>query len=338
MGLVEKLVTPISLQKHFSKSKEELKRKRRREKIVLAVAGILVVVLVGNSVIGSMNQEEKTITIGSKDFTEQLILCNMYADIIEHDTDITVVRQENLGGTQVCYEAMKKGEIDMYVDYTGTIYVDVLKHEAKPDMEAVYNECVEEMYENDNIVILEQAGFNNTYTLAVSKETAEKYGLETMEDLQKCDSELTLGATLEFLNRPDDGLPGLETTYDIEFKDAVGIDGSPRFTALENGEVDIVNAFATDGLLKKYDLTILEDNFGLLPSVLCGADDQRGNADQISGTGKQHQQAEQLPDQRGHAGAQLQGGRRRHGTERCSQRIPGVRRFDIIARSFRKLY
>ena len=265
MGLVEKLVTPISLQKHFSKSKEELKRKRRREKIVLAVAGILVVVLVGNSVIGSMNQEEKTITIGSKDFTEQLILCNMYADIIEHDTDITVVRQENLGGTQVCYEAMKKGEIDMYVDYTGTIYVDVLKHEAKPDMEAVYNECVEEMYENDNIVILEQAGFNNTYTLAVSKETAEKYGLETMEDLQKCDSELTLGATLEFLNRPDDGLPGLETTYDIEFKDAVGIDGSPRFTALENGEVDIVNAFATDGLLKKYDLTILEDNLGYFP-------------------------------------------------------------------------
>ena len=89
--------------------------------------------------------------------------------------------------------------------------------------------------------------------------------METMEDLQKCDSELTLGATLEFLNRPDDGLPGLETTYDIEFKDAVGIDGSPRFTALENGEVDIVNAFATDGLLKKYDLTILEDNLGYFP-------------------------------------------------------------------------
>ena len=103
MGLVEKLVTPISLQKAFGKSKEELKRKRRRQKVVLAVAGALIVVLVGNTVIGNMKQEEKTITVGSKDFTEQLILCNMYADIIEHDTDINVVRQLNLGGSQVCF-------------------------------------------------------------------------------------------------------------------------------------------------------------------------------------------------------------------------------------------
>ena len=170
MGLVEKLVTPISLQKAFGKSKEELKKKRRRQKVVLAIAGVLIVVMVGNTVIGNMKQEDKTITVGSKDFTEQLILCNMYADIIEHDTDINVVRQLNLGGSQVCFEAMKKGEIDMYVDYTGTVYVSLLQHEAKPDMEAVYNECKAELEKNFNILFLEQAGFNNTYTLAVSQE------------------------------------------------------------------------------------------------------------------------------------------------------------------------
>ncbi|MFQ9893629.1 MAG: glycine betaine ABC transporter substrate-binding protein [Emergencia sp.] len=265
MGLVEKLVTPISLQKNFSKSKQELKRKRRRQKVTLAVAGVLVAILVGNSAIGAIMKEDKTIVVGSKDFTEQLILCNMYADVIENDTDINVVREENLGGSQVCYEAMKKGEVDMYIDYTGTIYVSLLGHTAKPDMEAVYNECKEELAREDNITLLPQASFNNTYTLAVSKETAAKYGLSSMKDFQKCDSQLTLGATLEFLNRPDDGLPGLEKKYNIEFKDAIGLDGSPRFTALETGEVDVVNAFATDGLLKKYDLVTLTDDEGYFP-------------------------------------------------------------------------
>ena len=107
----------------------------------MAVAGALILVLIGNTVIGGMNQEEKTITVGSKDFTEQLILCNLYADVIEHDTDINVIRKENLGGSQVCFEALKKGEIDMYVDYTGTIYVNILNQPAKADMQAVYDEC-----------------------------------------------------------------------------------------------------------------------------------------------------------------------------------------------------
>ena len=265
MGMVEKLVTPISLQKSFGKSKEALKKSRRKQKAVLAVTALLVVLLVGNTVIGGMQKSEKTLVIGSKDFTEQLILCNLYADIIESETDITVERKENLGGTQVCFEAMKKGEIDMYVDYTGTMYVSILNHEVKNDMEAVYNECKEEMADLYQIVLLEQANFNNTYTLAVSQETAQKYNLNTIADLASCDSELAIGTTLEFQNREGDGLPGLIKKYGFEFRDSVGIDGSPRFTALENGEVDIVDAFATDGLLKKYNLKVLEDTDHYFP-------------------------------------------------------------------------
>ena len=218
MGLVEKLVTPISLQSAFGTSKAELKKKRKKEKLVLAVAGALILVLIGNTVIGGMNQEEKTITVGSKDFTEQLILCNLYADVIEHDTDINVIRKENLGGSQVCFEALKKGEIDMYVDYTGTIYVNILNQPAKADMQAVYDECKKALDEKYKIKVLEQANFNNTYTLAVSQETAKKYGLKTMKDLLKCDSQLILGTTMEFQNRPDDGLPGLLKKYDFNFK------------------------------------------------------------------------------------------------------------------------
>lgn len=265
MGLVEKLVTPISLQSAFGTAKAELKKKRKREKVVLAVAAALIVVLVGNTVIGNMNQEEKTITVGSKDFTEQLILCNLYADVIEHDTDINVVRKENLGGSQVCFEALKKGEIDMYVDYTGTIYVNILNQPAKADMQAVYDECKKALHEKYKIKVLEQANFNNTYTLAVSQETAKKYGLKTMKDLLKCDSQLALGTTMEFQNRPDDGLPGLLKKYGFQFKKTVAIDGSPRFTALKNGNTDIVDAYATDGLLKKYNLKVLEDSDGFFP-------------------------------------------------------------------------
>ena len=263
--MVEKLVTPISLQSAFGTSKAELKKKRKKEKLVLAVAGALILVLIGNTVIGGMNQEEKTITVGSKDFTEQLILCNLYADVIEHDTDINVIRKENLGGSQVCFEALKKGEIDMYVDYTGTIYVNILNQPAKADMQAVYDECKKALDEKYKIKVLEQANFNNTYTLAVSQETAKKYGLKTMKDLLKCDSQLILGTTMEFQNRPDDGLPGLLKKYDFNFKKTLAIDGSPRFTALKNGETDIVDAYATDGLLKKYNLKVLEDSDGFFP-------------------------------------------------------------------------
>lgn len=265
MGLVEKLVTPISLQKEFTRAKGELKKKRFRQKAVLAVVGVLVAVLVGNSLIGAFSRDDKTIVIGSKDFTEQLILCNLYADVIEHDTDINVVREENLGGSQVCYEALKKGEIDGYIDYTGTIYVSLLGHKAKSDMDAVYEECKAELSEKENIALLPQAAFNNTYTLAVEKDTAEEYNLSSITDLRSCDSRLALGCTLEFSNRPDDGLPGLEKKYGLQFKDTVALDGSPRFAALENGEVDVVDAFATDGLLKKYDLITLTDDARYFP-------------------------------------------------------------------------
>lgn len=265
MGLVEKLVTPISLQKSFGASKEQIRKKRRREKLILAVSGMLVAVLIGNTALGNLSKDDKVITLGSKDFTEQLILCNLYADMIEDRTDIKVIRKENLGGSQVCFEAMEKEEIDMYVDYTGTVYINILKHQAKSDMDAVYRACRKELKETYGIDVLKQAGINNTYTLAVTLGTAKKYGLSRISDLKKADSDLVLGTTLEFQNRPDDGLPGLVKKYGFHFKDTVGIDGSPRFAAQQSGDIDVVDAFATDGLLKKYNLKVLEDEDHFFP-------------------------------------------------------------------------
>ena len=265
MGLVEKLVTPISLQKSGGLSRKQMKRKRRREKLTLGTAVVLIcAIIVGGAVNSRLAGREKEITVGGKDFTEQLILVNLYSDYIEAHTDIHCVRKENLGGSQVCYQALKKGDIDMYVDYTGTLYGSVLKHDGTDDMEGVYNTCVKEM-KKKNISLAQQCGFNNTYTLAVSKQIAKKYNLETIRDLVRKSSQLHLGCTLEFQNRHD-CIDALKKAYpSLKFKKISAMDGSPRFVALDNKEVDVIDAFATDGMLMKYHLKVLKDEDHVFP-------------------------------------------------------------------------
>ena len=120
------------------------------------------------------------------------------------------------------------------------------------------------MKEKYNVEVLKQMSFNNTYALAVTKETANKYNLKTISDLTRVSKDLTIAPTLEFINR-EDGLPGLEKTYGLEFKDTIGIDGSPRYTALLNDSAQVIDAFTTDGLLKKFNLVVLEDDKSFFP-------------------------------------------------------------------------
>lgn len=265
MGIVEKLVTPISLQPVYQAQKEKAKKGRTKQKAILAVAALLLVVLVGNSVIGGMGgKEKKEITIGGLDFTESFNLVYLYKYYIEHETDVKVKAETNLGGSQVARGALKKDEIDMFVDYTGTIYVEVLQNKPNPDMKKVYKVCKDEMYKQNKFVLLNQTGFNNTYTLATTKENSKKYNLKKLSDLKRLSSKLTSGTTLQFLNR-EDCMKGLTKNYGIKFKKTTGLDGTPRYTALENGEVDVIDAFATDGLLKKYDLVVLKDDLQFFP-------------------------------------------------------------------------
>ena len=107
-------------------------------------------------------------------------------------------------------------------------------------------------------------GFNNTYTLAVKRETAEQYNLKTMSDLARVSRNMIISPSLEFINR-EDGLDRVNSVYGYSFKDVIGIDGSPRYTALINNESDVVDAFATDGLLKKFNLVVLEDDKNAFP-------------------------------------------------------------------------
>lgn len=263
VGLVEKLVTPISLQK-TANSKEKQMKQRKIQKGILSATAILLVITFVVSGLSSMNRSDKVIKIGSKDFTEQLILANMFSDLIEEKTDITVERKINLGGTQVCFSALNSGSIDMYFDYSGTAYGDTLNYPPSTDMEAVYNTVKKDFKEQYNIDVLKQMGFNNTYVVAVKEETANKYNLKSISDLKGVASKLTAGTTFEFLNR-EDGLLGLMKHYGFKFKDTVGLDGASRYLALTNNETDVIDAFSTDGLLKKFSLVTLEDDENFFP-------------------------------------------------------------------------
>ncbi|OVE68182.1 ABC transporter permease [Clostridium diolis] len=263
-SIVEKLVTPISLQKANNKSKVAKIRARKIQKGILAATACVLIGIFAVSGLSKKISNKKVITIGSKDFTEQEILGNILSELIERKTDISVNRKFALGGTQVIFSAMQNGDVDMSIDYTGTAYGDELKYKPISDVEEVYNTVKKDFKDKYNIEVLKQMGFNNTYTLAVTKETAKKYNLKTISDLSKVSSDITATTTLEFLNR-EDGLVGLAKKYNLNFKNTVGIDGSPRYAALINKESDVIDAFSTDGLLKKYDLSVLKDDKNFFP-------------------------------------------------------------------------
>lgn len=248
---------------------------RRRFIVTSTAAGVAATTLTHPSI---MAQDKPTVTVGSKDFTESIILAHMSGHLLE-DAGYEVERQINLGGTVVAHEALLNGDIDTYVEYTGTGLLAILGMElpernASPEAGAtpesgvgkdpVYDIVAREYSERFGIEWLEPWGFNNTYVMAVRAETAEELGLETISDLEGHAGDMIVGGTQEFLVRPD-GLPGLEEMYGLEFADAVGLDPGLVYSALEQGEVDIISATATDGRIPALGLVPLVDDRGFFP-------------------------------------------------------------------------
>lgn len=231
----------------------------------MSVAALAVVIFaMGFAGMGGAQKSDKVIRVGTKDYTEQLILGHLVADMIEHNTDIKVERKMNLGGTQVCLGAMQSKDIDLYVEYSGTAYSDTLAYKPISDVQQVYNTVRRDFKAKYDIDVLDQMAFNNTYVLAVREDMAKKYDLHKISDLKNLAPTLRTGTTFEFMNRHD-GLPGIKKLYGLRFKSSVGLDSSPRYLALMNEEVDIIDAFSTDGLLKKFKLRTLQDDKNFFP-------------------------------------------------------------------------
>jgi osmoprotectant transport system permease protein len=204
-----------------------------------------------------------TVVVGAKDYTEQDILGNMLYLLIEANMDIKVEYKHEMS-SNVVFAAIKSGDIDLYMEYTGTVYGSYLGYSEMRSAEEVYAIAVQALKDQYDILMLDPLGFNNTYTLSVRKDTAEKYGLKTYSDLAKVSQDLILGATFEVLNR-NDGIPNLKKAYGMSFKDEKAIDGTLRYTAIAKDEIQVTDAFSTDGLLMEYELAILEDDRHFFP-------------------------------------------------------------------------
>lgn len=263
---IEEAVMPNGIRKADGsmKVKRNNEKKRKRNKII-SVA--IITVLIAGIVISKIpfNKGGKNIVVASKNFTEQIILGNMLEQLIEEKTEIEVETKLNLGGTQVAYAALKAGSVDLYVEYTGTAYVNLLKiNDGNTNPDEIYDIVNKKLRDDVKVEFLEPLGFNNTYAIAVTQETAEKYNLKKISDLVPIASELTCGTTIEFANRVD-GLLGLNKKYNTKFKDSKPIDAGLRYTALINNESDLIDAFTTDGLVDKFNLAILEDDKKFFP-------------------------------------------------------------------------
>jgi osmoprotectant transport system substrate-binding protein len=206
---------------------------------------------------------EEAVRIGSKNFTEQVVLGELYAQALEAN-GIEVERKLNLGGTLIAHQAMLDKQLDLYPEYTGTALLNVLKAETMTDAKAVYDKVGAAYEAQFGLVWLDAAPMNNTYVLAIRQDTAEKYDLETLTDLARVSREFKIGAGPEFRDRKD-GLPGLKEKYDMEFganlQFAIGL----RYEALKGKQIDVVNGYATDGAIYANKFVLLKDDQALWP-------------------------------------------------------------------------
>ncbi|PZO81938.1 MAG: ABC transporter [Mesorhizobium amorphae] len=208
--------------------------------------------------------QAEPVKIGSKNFTEQFVVAEIYAQALEK-AGIEVERRLNLGTTQIAQTAITTGEIDLYPEYTGTAQASVLKGELSSDADKVYNEVKSAYEQQFQLTWLQPTGINNGYAIITLPETAEKYKLKTLSDLGPVSKDLTFGAEAGFAERTD-GLPGMKKVYGIEFKEFVifaklGI----RFPAVTDKQVDLSYGFSTDWQIADSNLVVLEDDKSLFP-------------------------------------------------------------------------
>jgi osmoprotectant transport system substrate-binding protein len=204
------------------------------------------------------------IRVGSKNFTEELVLGEVYAQALEQH-GFTVERHLNLGSTQIAMAALQRGDIDLYPEYTGTALIDVLHDKPMEDPAAIYS-TVKSAYENQfNSTWLVPSPMNDSQGLVTTPAISTRYELKTLSQLATLAPQLRLAAIAEFLGRPD-GLPGLQRTYGgFHFKDVKTYDAGLKYDALLQGDADVAQAFTTDGQIGANNLVLLVDDKHLWP-------------------------------------------------------------------------
>ncbi len=222
------------------------------------------ILAVASALLAAASANAQTIKVGSKNFTEQFIVAELYAGALEA-AGLKVERKVNLGATLVAHEALKSGAIDLYPEYTGTGLLAVMKAEKDTDPKRVLDK-VKGFYEKEfNLTWLSPSNVNNGYAIVVRPETAAQYKLRTLSDLAKVSKGLKLGAGSEFFDRYD-GLPGLKEVYGMEFGESRQFAALRlRYEALSQKQVDIANGFSTDWQIAAEKFVALDDDKSLFP-------------------------------------------------------------------------
>jgi len=205
------------------------------------------------------------ITIGSKFFTEQVVLAELLAQHIEAKTGIPVIRKTNLGGTLLVHKALLAGELDLYVEYTGTALTAVLNESPQGDSAAVYNRVKQLYSDRFHLEVTEPLGFENTFAMVIRGDDAQKLHLQKISDIALVTPKWRAGVGYEFLERPD-GFRGWSERYNLQFAESPKVmDLGLIYRALVDHQVDIVAGNSTDGLIDSLGLVALADDRHYFP-------------------------------------------------------------------------
>ena len=232
---------------------------------------VLAALAIGTAAICAVVQRGggEVLHIATKPMTEQYILGEMLKDVIEQDTGLTVELTQGVGGgTSNIQPAMENGEFDLYPEYTGTGWNQVLKREGLYS-EALFGQLQSDYNNTLDMTWAGMYGFNDTYGLVVRTEIAQQYDLKTYSDLATVAKGLTFGAEYDFFER-EDGYDALCAAYGLAFGKTMDLDIGLKYQALAQGKIDVMVIFTTDGQLSQADAVVLEDDLGFYPSYRCG--------------------------------------------------------------------
>ena len=234
--------------------------RRSGRRVLAGAAGLVLGVLAAVAPLG-LGDSSASYVVGAKNFSEQYILAEVMARRLE-DAGARVSRKEDLGSA-VAYRALAAGEIDAYVDYSGTLWTNVLNRKDNPGRAQILSELTTALKARDGVVVLGSLGFENAYALTMRPDRARALGIASLDDLARQAPQLTLGADLEFLSRPE--WRAIQAAYGLNFKARRAYQPTFMYRALADGQADVISAFSSDGRIAADRLVILSDPRGAIP-------------------------------------------------------------------------
>ena len=238
----------------------------RRSTLVLLLLGLGF----GSAVLPERASAQRTpIVVASKPFGESFLLAEMFAQLLE-SRGIRVVRRLGLGATEIAFQALRNGDIDVYPEYSGTGLVGILNQTPEGTPEQVFRTVSRAFRERWGIHWLPPLGFENTYAIAVRSTSAESEGLRTLSDLARVSPGYVGGFSPDFIGRSD-GLPGLGNAYGLRLREVRSLLQAVKYEALARGEVDVIDGYSTDGLIDRFGLVVLIDDLEFFPPYQAAA-------------------------------------------------------------------